>query len=339
MARAIDVFFHKGKMAYPLFVFMHGLGMDKNVWVYPEKARVLAGSYPIEIMLSRAPQQKVVSRQESISPITTGELSYELDTVFHDLMALDMPCLAFSLQRPANEVVYALNELTGILNAYKDYTRQGVIIVGHSRGAVVARRFAETLPPTVDVPLLGIISISAPHGGSTLAKWATVLSTFTSLVLPYLEDVEKGTFLSKIQRSFNFLSSRAVKELLPNSELIRSLVAKPARKFFTLSIGTIKAELFTLYSVQFNSRPGDDKRMLTYKKLFSVPEILTTILPNGIAPDEITDGLGDGLVSEKSSRIPYSDKHIVYPLNHVEVLFDEQVRTDIISELKQQGFV
>ncbi|MBF0317877.1 MAG: alpha/beta hydrolase [Nitrospirae bacterium] len=339
--KTLDVYFREGMRGYPLFVFVHGLGMDKNVWVCPERSRVLAGSYPVNVMLSRPPQSKVVSSREPLPLITTGEHRQgELRTLFHDLTALDIPCLSFTLQRPANRVVHAINDLLCILDVCKDYTRHGVVIVGHSRGGVIARWFAESV---AEAPVLGVVAISAPNEGSTLARWATVLSRFTSLVLPYLNEAERGSFLSKIRGSFSFLGSKAVREMLPGSDFIRSLARKPAKKFFMMTIGATRAELLSLYKVQSTPCNDNDNRMVTYKKLLSIPEtmskLLATLLPEGLAPEEITDGLGDGIVSERSSRVPYADRHLVYPLNHVEVLFDETVRTDILAELKQQGFI
>ncbi|MBF0336489.1 MAG: alpha/beta fold hydrolase [Nitrospirae bacterium] len=322
---------------YPLFVFMHGLGMDKNVWVCPERSKVLAGSYPVDVMLCRQPQSREVSSSEPVPFITTGQHNRgELRTLFHDLMALDMPCLCFTLQRPANTISYAISDLLCVLDCCRDYTRHGVVIVGHSRGGVIARRFAESV---AEAPVLGVVTISSPHGGSMLAKWATVLSRFTSFVMPYLDEAERGSFLSKLRRSFSFLSSKAVDEMLPGSELLRCLATQPSKKFFALTIGTTRAELFSLYKVQATPCHDNGNRTLTYKRVLSFPETLAALLPDGLVPEEITDGLGDGIVSERSSRLPYADRHLVYPLNHVEVLFDETVRADILTELRLHGFI
>ncbi len=48
-------------------------------------------------------------------------------------------------------------------------------------------------------------------------------------------------------------------------------------------------------------------------------------------------GLGDGLVSETSSRLTCGGEHVKFHLNHVEILFHEDVRKKIVEWLIKKG--
>ncbi|MBF0565062.1 MAG: alpha/beta hydrolase [Nitrospirae bacterium] len=333
MEKEIDVDFVEGKG--PMFIFVHGLGLDKNVWITPEKSMVLAGCYPISVMLAKPPPDRVVEKDEPVEPLTSGIGPNRLSTLFHDLSERGFSCLAFNQRRPANVIAYAIDDIMELIGKFTDYTRSGVFLVGHSRGGVIARTYAETYGG-----VLGFITLSSPHGGSNLAKWAKSVSRFTSVVLPLMNNTEKGTLMHGTKRLLTYIGSNAVEELLPESSFIASLSRVKPGDMFAMSAGCSKAGLFTIYRAKKTPdavREGFSS--VTYKKLLSVPESLLPFIPDNIIPEELLDSLGDGMVSVKSSRIPYADVHLVYPLNHVEVLFDQSVRSDALNALRDNKII
>ncbi len=331
MAKKLDIYFQDGHKSYPLCVFMHGLGMNRNVWVMPEKSRVLAGRAPIDVMMSDSIEEKTVHSKEKIKikTITTGKRKGELRTLFHDLSELKYPCITWSQRRPANSISFALDELKEIMGFYKDYTKNGVIMIGHSRGGLIARKFIETTKNNI----IGLVTLSAPHKGSSMAKLADILSKFTSYLSPYFENSEKGTLNSTINRFISFLECEAMKEVLPDSTFVSSLKNKIDKNIHSLSMGGTKPTLITLYRAKVIKKK--EYKVVEYKKIFSLPDIFRSFLPEKLTPLEIEMGSGDGLVSEKSSKIPYADVHNHFHLNHVEILFHHDVRRKIIGFLQR----
>jgi len=330
MARKLDIHFQGGYKSYPLCVFIHGLGMNKNVWVMPEKSRVLAGRAPIDVMITDSLEERIIPSKENvrIKGITTGERKGGLKTLFHDLEGINYPCMTWSQQRPANQISFAFNELEEILDLYRNHTKNGVILIGHSRGGLIARKFIETTKNNV----ISIVTISTPHKGSSLAKVAELLSKFTPLLSPYFRNAEKGTLHSTMNRIISFLESEAMKEVLPDSPFMHSLKNKMDKSIHSLSIGGTKPTLVTFYRTRAVKK--GEYTIVKYKKLFSLPDLLSSILPEKLIPLEMKMGSGDGLVSEESSKIPYCDEHVPFHLNHVEILFHPHVRGKIISFLK-----
>ncbi len=256
--------------------------------------------------------------------LTFGKTQRPLMTLFHDISALGCPCAAWSQRRPAGKAAYALEELSSLLERYKNEAGAGIVLIGHSRGGVIARKYAESTPHNI----LGIVTLGSPHGGSTMALWAHRISMITSLISPFFDNAQKNTFANTIKMVLGLWESEAIVELMPGSALIGSLEATPRREFLTLTLGGTRPELFSLYSV----RP-DARGMAVYKKRFSVPAVFSDILPDGLIPDEITNGMGDGLVSERNTHIPYEDRHLAYYLNHIEMLFDDRARGDVLEAL------
>jgi hypothetical protein len=135
----------------------------------------------------------------------------------------------------------------------------------------------------------------------------------------------------------DFLKSKALKELLPESSFLKSLKDGPLDRIYYVSLGGTKPTLFSLYRWRWNSvSEGKSKRwFLTPEELFSMPEILRKVIPNKFYPAEITDGKGDGLVSAESAKIPWCHEHYNCSLNHAQMLFDKNVRDLLVQAIEK----
>jgi hypothetical protein len=67
----------------------------------------------------------------------------------------------------------------------------------------------------------------------------------------------------------------------------------------------------------------------------SLPGILSAVLPEIIIPEEMREGLGDGLVSASSSVLPDGDSHRNFHVNHGSVLCDPGVRKYVLESVKR----
>jgi len=204
-------------------------------------------------------------------------------------------------------VVEELKEVTKIA---KGLTKDGIILIGHSRGGLVARRYLLEGNSSIRA----LITISTPHKGTSLSKYAMYLSPFADRIEPLFSKT-KGQFSSAVRRSLNFLKSEALKELLPDSPFFKILKDKPRKGVYYLSIGGTYPTLFKISGIR-------------------IPDTLCKVIPKGFCPPELKMGEGDGLVSAESSILPWSDEHYNYELNHASILFDKRVREKILHAIE-----
>lgn len=296
--RALDISLEAGSPDLPACMLIHGVGMNKHMWADPDKARIMGGLFPMRVMLG----------------------GHEADrTLYHDLRDEGFTVLTWSQTRPVGPASVAVNELRRVLKVLSALPHRGLILIGHSRGGLIARAAlsAEGILAEGET-LLGLITLSSPHGGSELSRWAEYAGKLTSLVSDRIEDpVDKRSMAGTIKSMMDFVESTGVKELLPGSEFLRSLPASAPEGVYSLSIG------------------GTDPSLISLPGIFSFPSSLETVFPSSLFPQEMTDGKGDGLVTARSARLPGVQEHLDYHVNHASVAVDRDVRETVVSRIKE----
>ncbi len=284
----LDIRFSKGDKDKPLAVFIHGMGMNADFWAAPSRARVLGGRYPLSLLLG-------------------GVVG--LESSYKDLMEFGFSVLTWSQSRPVGPATAAVGELASILRQYAEYAREGLFFIGHSRGGLVARKYLDAHREGIRA----VITLSTPHAGTSLARWAVFLSPLASAISGFLKNFDSKEANTAFQRILRFLCSSGLRELLPDSELYKGLKEEK------------------LSGVRYVSIGGTDPDLLKPIAL-PIPKLLAGVIPEKMFPEELRDGLGDGLVSAASSVLPYGDEHRNFPLNHASIVFDREVR-DLILHL------
>ncbi|MGO9378855.1 MAG: lipase family alpha/beta hydrolase [Dissulfurispiraceae bacterium] len=283
-----ETFFFGGDRAKPLVIFIHGMGMDANMWVEPVTARVMGGKYPLSVLIE----------------------GKELQSSFHDLRAKGYPVLTWSQRRPAGPVGVSVDELSEIIENYNSNSDAGIILVGHSRGGLIARLFIQEY----NAPIRGIITIGTPHNGSSMAKWAVFVSPITA-ALKSLMDRNDKEVKSAMHRLLTFLSGSEIKEMLPGSQLLKSLADKCKPGVRIVSIG------------------GTNPALVKIGKT-SLPSVLSGIIPENVLPEELQEGKGDGFVSARSAVYPCGDEHQNFYAHHAALIFDKHVRKYIVRVIE-----
>jgi pimeloyl-ACP methyl ester carboxylesterase len=283
----LDTVFSGGDRDKPAVVFIHGLGMNKDIWVKPSDARILAGQFPLKILLG-----KKFADEQGVS-----------GTLYDDLRRRGYSVVTWTQKRPAGPIESVIPEMDHILKVALESTRCGIVLIGHSRGGLIGRRYLSK----VKGPIRCLITISTPHKGSSIARISKYLSPVVSMLDPLVPAGDKGTLSFSVKRIFDFLRSGALKELLPESNFFKTLDDGPFEDVHYVSVGGTRPTLFTYHNVRF-------------------PDALENIIPDNFYPEEMKMGLGDGLVTVESSRLPWSDEHHDFEYNHAEILFDEEVR-------------
>lgn len=308
-----DIALKKGDPGKPAVFFIHGLGMDKRVWESPDDSRILGGRFPVSLLIPGG--------SEAGAPQT-------LHTLFHDLSERGYTVIAWSQKRPSAEIAVAVSELRALTVAHREYCRSGIILIGHSRGGLVARAYVKDR----DERVLCLITLATPHKGSGMAQWVKYITPLVSVLNPLIPESEKGTLPYAVKRIFDFLRSKAVRELLPDSTFFKDLADGPLKGVYSLSIGGKDPTLFSFYRTVRRKGSG-----LKARRLFSIPEVLERVIPRRFFPEEMKKGKGDGLVSIESSRLPWADEHYDFDLNHAAILFDDRVRRRVAEALEKTG--
>lgn len=281
-----EAVFLEGKKTKPLVIFIHGMGMDANMWVDPSRARVLGGKYPLSILLG----------------------GRELRNSFHDLGERGFPVLTWSQKRPAGPALAALEELRDHVRKHGGLSSAGIILIGHSRGGLIARRYlAESA-----VPVRAIITVGTPHHGSSMAKWVSYISPLAAALKKIIEAGQKKEVRSALLRVATFLSGSGVKEMLPGSDFLRSLSDELMSGTRTVSIGGTDPSLVKIGAT-------------------SLPALLAGVIPEKMMPDEMREGRGDGFVSAESAVYPNGDEHRNFHAHHAGLIFDRDVREYIVK--------
>ncbi|MBI4689880.1 MAG: alpha/beta fold hydrolase [Nitrospirae bacterium] len=324
----LDVTIHKGRPDRPAVIFIHGLGMDKRIWVNPDDARILGGSLPLKYILSKKPASILYKQGVVYKRFTVGDRPEVLGTSFTDLLLSGYTVAAWSQKRPAGPMDIAVEELREMINKVNRHSKAGIILIGHSRGGLIARKYLET----ADSRVRGLITIATPHMGSSIAKWVQYISPLASSISPLIHEGDRKKFSFTVKRILNFIGGKAIRELLPDSEFFRLLKPVEFNGMFCMSFGGTSPSLFTIYRWKIKDK-GRGKGFEP-EALFSFPDILEMIIPKRLFPDELRNGHGDGLVSAHSSKLPYCDNHYNYRVNHAGILFNERVRERIANAVK-----
>jgi pimeloyl-ACP methyl ester carboxylesterase len=285
----MEVVFRRGKGKKPLVVFIHGMGMDMKAWTEPSGALILGGRYPLPVL---------------------AEPGAEIATSFQDLELLGYPLLSWSQSRPVGPIMVAVRELQELLCRYAEYAACGTVFICHSRGGLVARKYLEA----PDAPVRGLITLATPHHGTSMARWAAVISPLAS-ALSQLLDARAKDIDSVFRRVLGFLGSTGLRELLPDAQFYSELKDVKMEGARYLSIGGTNPDLFRAVSL-------------------SLPELIAKTIPQMMIPEEMREGKGDGLVSAASSVLPYADQHFNSHVNHGSILFDKETRRLIVRTVQ-----
>jgi pimeloyl-ACP methyl ester carboxylesterase len=285
----------KGSPDKPAFIFIHGLGMNSLTWTAPAEARMMGGMLSLRTLLKEFKNTH---------------------TLFSDLYSDGCTVVTWSQRRPVGPAAEAEEELLFVLNEVSKIQCSCVVLIGHSRGGLIASRVISQLGDdgVQTNKIRGLITICTPHSGSSLSKWAQHLSPIAQRFKDALPETKRSVFLRSLDRSLGFIASKGAGELLPDSEFILSLPDALPSKVAAYSVG------------------GNNPSLIGGNWLV-FPEQLARMLPEGSAPKELMQGFGDALVTAESSVLAYAKAHRDFSLNHLTVLVSPDVReylTDII---------
>jgi pimeloyl-ACP methyl ester carboxylesterase len=333
----LKILLYKKSKNNPAVIFIHGLGMDRNIWANPSISRIVGGTFSIKKILCKKPSVRDLGLSNDMHDgdfpmFSTGERPVSMKTLFQDLRAKDISVITWGQKRPAEPIDAVVSELSEVVRFAHSITKDGIILVGHSRGGLIGRKYLLK----GDKSIRGLITISTPHKGSSIAKVARYVAPLVNMVNPIVPEKEKGTVSFAIKKISEFLRSGVLKELLPESKFLKSIKDGPLARVKYVSAGGTKPTLFTFYRWSYEAKKDGEyqRRFLKPHELLSIPDILEKVIPKNLYPEELKKGKGDGLVSLESSKIPWANEHYSFNLNHAEMLFDKDVRNTLVKSIE-----
>lgn len=321
----LPLIFFKGSPEKPAVVFIHGLGMNALQWVSPSETRIFGGALPFSTITRVPPETLTLKEKPNLLPeIFTIGNPIPLETSFTDLHKRGHTVITWNQTKPLSSIKYALEELKRVVQFAETMTKKGIILIGNSRGGLIGRLFLESNPEKVKA----LITIATPHRGSNLANWIDYLSGSANLIEKIAKIFPYGT-KKIIERLSDFISSEGVRELLPESSLIKSL-KRDLKLNNVFYLAGSNPNLFNLY--RWKSMKREDNYILYPEKIFTFPESLFSIIPERLIPKEWTDG--DGLVSLESAIIDKIPGR-VFKLNHGEILVNRESKEFVLKIVEE----
>lgn len=360
--------FSPGKPGMPAVLLIHGLAASSGHWTDPGSTWSIKSGHFKHWKKPRAhsgrmtaPTVKGAIESVALSPVNKSV--HEADSFFTALSKAgftvatwdQVPCMAttkvpdqacldsdvFETAWPSSRA--ALAELARLTDPATP-----IALVGHSRGGLVARRLLKEK----DVPGLDRvrwnISLHTPHHGSSMATKGAALKKKLK-AMDAFDDLLDLDFVPKAER-------KAVKKLLPDvgaglADTVDALVVLTGLKGAAeLAEGgplytALEADEVLRPNVQYVTFGGSSPRVArvharvydgsltgdwttSVKQLFDFPADLKLDF------DEMKKG-GDLLVTDKSAHFRPGVTHVRNPLNHAEVLWNDDVQKDVIAILSK----
>lgn len=242
-----------------------------------------------------------------------------------------------------------------------------IALVGHSRGGLLIRKLLKESPPLAGMERVRwVVTLHSPHHGTDMARaYAEIGAEVVDLMDAKIPASMPGPFgnipitgpikaeLKKVAvENLRFLNKWWMadkdRELMTDGPLVRNLgqgeAALPGVKYYTF--GGDNPTYFKLYVWVFDPNSAvpqykvQTQGIHTKAKQYFVWRVKAVELP-AVSPlldkvrnftPEITPGKGDGFVSDKSARLPFSI-HETTHLNHMEVLWDKGLQLKVLGIL------
>ena len=298
------------------------VGLPRSVWavggegilVPLENWTVLSDNPPAKKLANIGANEAPVAKLPPAVLLVPGMLAGDdtMSAIRYALRSAKIPVAMFRYdsQLGADRVA---NRLATVLSAEFDrLPNRDIVLVTHSMGGVVARCVVES-PQCQIKNISDLIMVAPPNNGSSLAALSgadlqDLLETFQAAELKTIVDEES---LGLLNNTLDLFLGNAKKDLSPESELLLRLNAyqrNPSIKYSIiagtkapippLARGLGQIMIGRLIAQNPDAAPG-------LRKVLAVAD-----------RDEWIQGLGDGVVSVNSTKLPGVVDHIALPFAH-----------------------
>jgi pimeloyl-ACP methyl ester carboxylesterase len=340
----------KGAKGKPILILIHGFGATEKSWTNPYEEFLVRGKVSFDYVLADyrerpSPPYFPFGKFKNYCLSTPlRRLSSRPPALWDVLKDRGYNLITWTQGKTYGPIALAVEELNGIVEESEVIFGGGgpLILVGHSRGGLVARKWIQDHPDKrgrVD----GLILMACPNGGSRLADMADFFGKAIRIIgrfMPREVSPNKGRIFLRLSAFYEEIAGLfkgvALGELRPHSPLILGLKRKEleeqgSRIRYLNLVGT--STVFTkLYRIS-------TKDVGELREVISLIDSLPKVIPTVMMPEEIVNEKGDGLVSKGRARIAWvrPGSHKEFHINHLRMLIDLDVRTEIIRFLEGRG--
>jgi pimeloyl-ACP methyl ester carboxylesterase len=356
----------------PLVVLLHGMGGDSLDMTDPVRgrpglafARNTSYSWYRDEGIHFTPPPLPVARFFADPPLTS------LTSWSRALANGGFSTLSYN-QTPGALIAQDVAQLTRLVKEVLEVEMElsssslRIVFVAHSRGGLVARSFLTTAAadPTLAAFLgrvTALITLHSPHTGSGLANLAATVDVLLVRLIGALASAGIPT-PGILTMARTFTSSPAIPELAIGSTVLSGIAAAepvPGIAYHTFggnSTAGIRlwASAYTPDSFAplpvpfplfhwgswpaFIGAPLDIVSLLPRAALFPVPivtELVAVLTTLAATTPEFAPGLGDVLVADARSHLPFSTTRTTNGLNHAEALWDPTLQAQVVAILSR----
>lgn len=208
-----------------------------------------------------------------------------------------------------------------------------LVVLTHSRGGLLIRKFLKDLPELAG-SIRKVITLHAPHTGSSLASIADFIRT----KIEQLQSLAGDVVLQALGWLLDMADSDAFREMAVGSPFLTDLAGgeQPLRGVDYYTFGGVSVRLtrirtwvYTLDSSvpQWNLPPFLHRRA---EEQLPGASPLVDSLPNVVA--ELSEGQGDILTADERTRLPFA-VHQTNRINHAEALWDPILQAQVLRIL------
>jgi pimeloyl-ACP methyl ester carboxylesterase len=363
----------------PVVVLLHGLGGDRNDWTNPFQDR----NWPYDHR--RAPDSMDMGAHGApplarlpgiqtayfLSPRLTsnarGRDGSDDRSWWHALRQAGFPVVTYSqvprlmlplTKGPVAELKSFMEGLRRDVLADPGLGSRQVVIVGHSRGGLIARAYLGDPEVKADrgarfPSVRGLITLSSPHQGSQMALLDDRIIGFLQKIqdrLPNLPNDVGNQIINALKAKVDAYVGPYGDEIEPGSPLYRSMEAQEPLQagIRYISVGGTSPRFLRIYLWTYTPDSLLPRKSASGKLEFQwraapleakgaspIPDGLPLRLL-GLELDEILPGRGDGLTADKRCRFPTTfrtEEHLSVPLSHAEELWDHDLQGVVLAKL------
>jgi len=337
----------KGAEGKPVLILIHGFGATEKSWTNPYEEFLGRGKISFDYVLAdyrgrpSPPYFPLWQLRNYCLSTPLRRLSIRPPPLWEVLKDRGYNLLTWTQGKPFGPIALAVEELNGIVGESEVIFGIGarLILIGHSRGGLVARKWIQDHPAKrrrID----GLILLACPNGGSRLADVAGVFARGIKTIdrfMPRELSLDSGRISLRLSSFYQEIAGLfkgvALEELRPHSPFILGLKSREteeqhSRIRYLNLVGTSTA--FTkLYRISTHD-------IGKLREVISLIDSLPKMIPPMMLPEEIVDEKGDGLVSKERARIAWMRPgfHKEFNINHLRMLIDADVRREIIRFLE-----
>jgi pimeloyl-ACP methyl ester carboxylesterase len=336
----------KGEREKPVLILIHGFSATEKSWIHPYEEYMGMGKISFDYVLTdyeRRPSPPYFPRWRFKNYCLSTPLRRTPSrppSLWECLRERGYSMMTWTQGKRHGPITLAVEELDGVVEESKALFGSGVrlVLIGHSRGGLVARKWIQNHPKKRG-RIQGVVLLACPNAGSRLIDVAQFFSR-ASRLLPKDFSSEAGRISSpvsalheEVERLFKGV---AREELSPHSSFMLALKKGESEEQrsgvrYLNVVGTS-----TAFTKLYRIRPLDSGGL---REVFSLIDSLPKVIPPALMPEEIVNGRGDGLVATERARIAWipSESSREFPVNHLRMLVDTNVRTEIIQFLEGSG--